>query len=556
MAFRSLFWGVAALLVWSCGQPAPMDASSSMASQLQSSRNSSAYVEAPSCGPKVNVLQVGSWKGRTGSFSSIQAAVNAASPGDWILIGPGDYRETGADIAGVLITTPGIHLRGMARNRVIVDGTQTVGDDRTPCNPLEAAQVTTPGGRNGIEVLKVDGVTIENLTTCNFLADSSGDNGNQIWWNGGDGSGVIGLGSFHGAYLTASSTYSSAGSSASYGIFVSNSRGPGAIEDSYASNMSDSSFYVGACPDCNSVLRRVHAQNSPQGFSGTNSGGHLVVEDSEWDLNRVGIAHTTLANDDEPSPQNGACPDDPSKSCTIVRRNYIHDNNNPNTPGVGLTATVPTGTGLIISGGRNDTVRDNLIVRNGAWGIMINDYPDSSPPAPPPWCQGGNPAFAPPPPYDELFGPMVPCYYDAFGSDVTGNRLLGNGFFGNETNSDLANATLPTPTNNCFHGNFSLQSGQVTSSPVNMQDSSVLGTCGAAWGGDPAQVLPLLAELLCATFGPASGACVPGEPGYPQQTQVSLLPIPHERGMRNPCDGVPKNSWCKDRKDDDGHDDF
>jgi hypothetical protein len=39
------------------------------------------------------VLQVGSFHGIKGQYESIQAAVNAANPGDWILIGPGDYHE-------------------------------------------------------------------------------------------------------------------------------------------------------------------------------------------------------------------------------------------------------------------------------------------------------------------------------------------------------------------------------------------------------------------------------------------------------------------------------
>ena len=37
------------------------------------------------------VLRVGSAHGVRGQFKSIQAAVDAAKPGDWILIGPGDY---------------------------------------------------------------------------------------------------------------------------------------------------------------------------------------------------------------------------------------------------------------------------------------------------------------------------------------------------------------------------------------------------------------------------------------------------------------------------------
>ena len=39
------------------------------------------------------VLRVGTFKGIAGTFTSIQAAVDKAKPGDWILVGPGDYKE-------------------------------------------------------------------------------------------------------------------------------------------------------------------------------------------------------------------------------------------------------------------------------------------------------------------------------------------------------------------------------------------------------------------------------------------------------------------------------
>src|SRR5436305_13898859 len=92
-----------------------------------------AFVTMAAAGASAAVLRVGTWKGRAGDYTSIQDAVDAAHPGDWILIAPGDYHEQ-ADHrgarpatepgAGVMIRTPNIHLRGLDRNAVIVDGTK------------------------------------------------------------------------------------------------------------------------------------------------------------------------------------------------------------------------------------------------------------------------------------------------------------------------------------------------------------------------------------------------------------------------------------------------
>ena len=42
------------------------------------------------------VLLVGTYHAIAGQFKSVQAAVNTAHPGDWILIAPGDYKTTTA----------------------------------------------------------------------------------------------------------------------------------------------------------------------------------------------------------------------------------------------------------------------------------------------------------------------------------------------------------------------------------------------------------------------------------------------------------------------------
>ncbi len=495
------------------------------------------------------VYRVGNWNGIAGTHSSIQAAVNAAAPGDWILIAPGDYHETGSPNAAVLITTPGLHLRGLDRNGVIVDGTLP---GAAPCSSAAADQALTSGGRNGIEALKVDGVSIENLTVCNFLDTGNGKGGNQVWWNGGDGSGVIGMGSYYGAFLTTSSTYIATSAQPLYGVFASNSKGPGVLADSYASNMADSGFYVGACADCNAVLQRVRAYNNAQGFSGTNAGGHLVLEDSEWDQNRVGISHTSLASDDQPSPQNGACPDDPSRRCTIIRRNDIHDNNNASAPGSGLAGQTPTGTGLLLSGGRNDLIENNRVHDNAAWGILINDYPDTSTPNNALWCSGGITPFTPTgddaqilAPLLSLTGGIIPCYFHAYGSRVVGNHLYHNGWLGNPGNADLANATLSYPVDNCYSGN-SAPGGGVSSSPANIQNPAVLGLCGRPYKADVAQQSALFFSLLCDSFFAGAPAC--SAFNYPTSTQTVLAPIPRLEGMADPCDGVPANPWCPARK--------
>src|SRR5436190_319346 len=308
---------------------------------------------------QARVLLVGSWHGHRGPYRSIQAAVDVARPGDWVLIGRGDYHERGdrekryrrlADIgAGVMITTPRIHVRGMDRNRVVIDGTKP---GSKKCASTRTAQDFGPvrggkaNGRNGIEAYKAPGVTIENLTVCNFL-EGSGSSGNEVWFNFGDGSGKSLRGSFRGAYLNATSTYFEPNRpAASYGIFSSNNRGPGLFAHTYASNMNDSDYYIGACTDCNQRIVDAHAQYSALGYSGTNSGGRLVIERSEWDHNQSGIVTTSQNNDDAPSPQLGLCPGSTTKSCTFFRDNFVHDNNNPNVPQAGTAALGPVGSGM------------------------------------------------------------------------------------------------------------------------------------------------------------------------------------------------------------------
>jgi len=502
------------------------------------------------------VLRVGTWKGKPGPYSDVQSAVDAAKPGDWILVAPGDYHEQGDRVhvptdragGGVIVTTPGIHIRGMDRNAVVIDGTRP-GAPRCSSSPADQdfgplRSDGQPLGRNGILVSKADGVSVENLTACNFL-DGSGGGGNQVWFNGGDGSGQIGMGRYDGAYLSATTAYFEPGKpKGSYGIFVSNARGPGLIIHTYASNMSDSSYYIGACPDCNAFLVDAHAQNSALGYSGTDSGGHLFVGYSEWDNNKTGISTNSQNNDDAPPPQNGSCPNGGTGplgtgSCTFFMHNWIHDNNNPNVPASGSADLGPVGTGMVVSGGRHDTILGNRVEHNGSWGLLLAPFPDTGNPPPIAHCEGGvqNPGG-----FLGFLG--VTCFFDDFGNEVRGNFLRDNGFFGNRTNGDLAEISGLNDPGNCWHDN--VDPNGVTTAPADLQLTHA--KCGVPNQG-AALLDPLALEVICASQ--VFGACQTtggGQPGYPQRTQVALLPLPAQTSMPDPCEGVPRNPWCS------GHD--
>jgi hypothetical protein len=495
------------------------------------------------------VLLVGKYKGIAGKYSSIQAAVNAAHRGDWILVAPGDYHEqddhvniptatqaANGDMGGVLITTSDIHLRGMNRKTVIVDGTKP---GSPTCSASAADQDLgptavdgTPEGRDGIVVWKANNVEIDNLTVCNFLT-GSGQAGNQIWWNGGAESGKIGMKGYTGAYLTATSTYYSLNAAGGYGVFASNAQGPGSWNQLYANNMNDSGMYVGACQQvCDVTIDHSWMENNALGYSGTNSGGAVVIEHSQFDHNQDGLDTNTQVGGDPPPPQNGDCPDNGispithTHSCWVFIHNDVHDNNNPDPPAAGSAAAGPIGTGMTVSGGRNDTVMDNTFSNNGAWGVLFVPYPDTGTPSKGVSCtgSGGHP--------DGALG----CVYDPEGDALIGNTFVHDGYFGNQSNSDFGQITLFSgEPQNCFARN----DAPAGSAPSNLEQAQAkcgAPTAAANTGG------PLLAQVECdAGFLPCSATEV-----YPQRTVTMLAKVPATLPtMPNPCAGVPANPWCR-----------
>ena len=370
--------------------------------------------------------------------------------------------------------------------------------------------------------------------------------------------------SYSGSYLTATSTYfagsdpsnpSVCGTCALYGIFSSNASGPSTISQVYANNFSDSGIYVGACRRaCSVTIDHAWVENNALGYSGTNSGGQVVVQNSTFDNNKDGFDTNTALTGDPPPPQNGNCwgstsPITGTHRCWVFTGNLVEGNNNPNVPISGTAGLGPTGTGMTISGGRNDTIIGNRFLDNGAWGVAFVPYPDGNTSSNGLTCTGTKGVVS-----TSLGVPGLSCLYDPWGDALVDNQFAGNGFFGNPSNADYANLLISgNEPVNCFSGNtawdptFSHQLGAATSAnALDGYPEQTPATCGTRTpktgllGANTDSTL--LIQLECDAGVLSGPACASAH--YPQATAVVMHPLPALPSMPDPCAGTPANLWC------------
>jgi hypothetical protein len=292
-------------------------------------------------------------------------------------------------------------------------------------------------------------------------------------------------------------------------------------------------MYVGACQQlCDITISNAWMENNALGYSGTNSGGAIVIEHSKFDNNQDGLDTNTQIGSDAPAYQNGDCPDNGiskithTHSCWVLMDNVFTDNNNADVPASGGAAAGPTGTGMTLSGGRNDTVIHNTFTNNGAWGILFVPYPDSDSPSFGQTCAGTG--------GHEESG--LGCVYDPQNDFLSGNTFKHNGYFKNPSNSDFGELTLSNHATNCFAGNKDPDK----SYPTNLQTAEPKCT-GAVVEGNSVFAQALYYQALCDT---GFGSC-PAGANYPKHGTVKLRAVPKVPTMPNPCLGVPANAWCK-----------
>jgi hypothetical protein len=322
---------------------------------------------------------------------SIQAAVDAANPGDLVLIAPGTYEEA------VDVETENLTIRGLDRNDVVLDGGFEL--------------------ENGIRVL-ADGVAIENMTAQHYTT-------NGFFWTGVTG--------YRGSYLTAYRN-------GDYGVYAFDAV-QGQLEHIYASGSPDAGLYIGQCYPCDAVIDDVISEHNGLGYSGTNSGGNLLIVNSTWRYNRAGIV-----------PNSGSyelCY--PGRENTIVG-NVVHDNMQPDTPAIDV-ALLGMGNGILVAGSNRNVIERNLVFDHERTGIGLVPFPEEEAndvvPERAAWDAPCAEVRDDPPPEIDA-DQLALVLWDATENQVRGNVVSGSGL------ADLAFGSLQpdlAALDNCFSDN-------------------------------------------------------------------------------------------------------
>ena len=245
--------------------------------------------------------------------TTIQAAVDAASPGDVIHIQPGLYKEA------VIVNKPNIKLIGLSSsgNAVIIEN---------PGNENNGITVRADG----------DGFELHNVTIRNF-----------------ESNGVVMIRADH--FVLSHITVIDCGE---YGLWPIRSN-HGVIEHCTASGHSDSGIYTGQSNDI--VMRFNRVFNNTIGLEIENCVDVIATNNQSYD-NVTGILVVLLPGLTEKVSSN-----------ITVSNNHVYKNNKTNTadPADGFEAFVPTGGGILVVGSDNTLVEKNTVQHNQFLGIAV-----------------------------------------------------------------------------------------------------------------------------------------------------------------------------------------
>ena len=136
----------------------------------------------------------------------------------------------------------------------------------------------------------------------------------------------------------------------------------GRFDHVYASGHPDSGVYVGACNPCHALVRDSVAERNHVGYEATNASGDVKVLRNLLRRNRVGVQINSLRKE-RGFPQRGS----------ELRGNRIVENQDRGAP----RGSQGFGAGVVVNGGSDNLVADNLVAGHAAVGIFVLDSPDS-----------------------------------------------------------------------------------------------------------------------------------------------------------------------------------
>lgn len=254
---------------------------------------------------------------------SIQAAVDAAQPGDLIEVKDGTYTGMAGYDSVVTVRKNNITIKGSKKAIIEASGFEygiMVGDD-APITAAGCPPITVIG-------FKLQGLTIQNAT----------DTGVRL----------VGVDGF-------TLTLSSYLDNAEYGPFPVCSKN-GVVSHNFASGHKDAAIYIGDCDNV-SVNHNI-ATDSVVGAEIENS-INCEVTHNTFHGNTGGLLIFVLPGLPQPFTDN-----------VLVAHNKIFDNNRTN-DGAGAVAGVPEGTGILMFGADNVTMEYNDIRDNNSFGIGV-----------------------------------------------------------------------------------------------------------------------------------------------------------------------------------------
>ncbi|WP_197429915.1 right-handed parallel beta-helix repeat-containing protein [Auraticoccus cholistanensis] len=275
-----------------------------------------------------------------GDAATVQAAVDAARPGDTVSVAPGVYHES------VQIRTPDITLLGADRNGVVLDG-----------EGLKSNGVVVTAPRVTVANLTVRDYNLNGVLVTGFSDEEGGLARGSDGYHRLDPAQFPPLDGFAVRYVTASNN-------GLYGIYAFDARN-GVIEQSYASGHADSGFYVGQCEDCDVVVRHNVSEYNAVGYEQANASSTVSVVRNRFVANRVGVS--VLSDYQEAFvPQREG----------LVAGNVVADNDAVQTP---AHAEGGYGIGIALAGAQRNEVSANVVSGHPTAGVLISSAEDIPP---------------------------------------------------------------------------------------------------------------------------------------------------------------------------------